>query len=80
MTVQYVFVLLQGPVDSLPLLSWQFAIIQVAAQKVIDPVSRVQVALYLNFILLYPLISNIRLQILLSYCHTLLIAETGRIS
>ena len=25
--------------DSLPLLSWQFAIIQVAAEKVIDPVS-----------------------------------------
>ncbi|KAJ7388710.1 Vacuolar protein sorting-associated protein 8 [Desmophyllum pertusum] len=30
---------LKGPVDSLPLLSWQFAIIQVAAEKVIDPVS-----------------------------------------
>ncbi|CAH3128652.1 unnamed protein product [Porites lobata] len=29
---------LKGPVDSLPLLSWQFAIIQVAAEKVIDPV------------------------------------------
>ena len=27
-----------------------------------------------------PLISNITLQILLSYCHTLLIAEAGRIS
>ena len=25
--------------DSLPLLSWQFAIIQVATEKVIDPVS-----------------------------------------
>ena len=25
--------------DSLPLLSWQFAIIQVAADKVVDPVS-----------------------------------------
>ncbi|XP_048580337.1 vacuolar protein sorting-associated protein 8 homolog isoform X2 [Nematostella vectensis] len=29
---------LQGPSDSLPLLSWQFAIIQVASHKVIDPV------------------------------------------
>lgn len=29
---------LQGSVDTLPLLSWQFAIIQVASTKVIDPV------------------------------------------
>jgi len=30
---------LQGPVDSLPLVCWQFAIIQVANKKVVDPVS-----------------------------------------
>ena len=41
-TILYFFYLtFQGSADSLPLLSWQFAIIQVGSTKVIDPVSTI---------------------------------------